>query len=55
MIKMVKTISDTIIWLAQERIKQGEPYKSLNSAIHAVKMEITLQLIDFMKDQKKEK
>lgn len=48
---MIKTIADTIICLAKERMKSGS-YKNINSAIHEVRVEIGLKLIEFMKDQK---
>ena len=38
---MVKTVADTIVWMAEERVKAGG-YKNLVSAMHAVLMEVGL-------------
>lgn len=51
---MTKTISDTIIWLAKEWMKT-EAYQDINSAIIAVKMEVSLHLQDYMKTKKRRK
>ena len=46
---MIKTISDTIIWLAEQRHAAGE-HPSVNSIIHAIKLEVTQLLMDYMKE-----
>uniref|UniRef100_A0A6M3L599 Uncharacterized protein n=1 Tax=viral metagenome TaxID=1070528 RepID=A0A6M3L599_9ZZZZ len=48
-------IADDIIKLAMARIEKGAPYQNLNSAIHAVKLDITIHLMSIMKYQKKKK
>ena len=40
----IKTIAETITWLARERMKV-EKSQNLNSAIHAVNLEIQLELM----------
>ena len=47
----VETIAQTIIWLAEERMKT-EPFQNINSAIHAVTLDVSEFLMDFMKDTK---
>lgn len=47
--EMIRTLADTVLWVAEERYRKGK-YKSLNSAIHAVSMEVSLRLMDVMKD-----
>ena len=49
---MIKTIADTIVWCAKERIKEGVPYQDINSAIHAVSMDVEQLLMDFMSKHK---
>jgi hypothetical protein len=46
---MIETIAKTIIWMAEERMKE-QPVQNINSAIHAVKLEITQYLMEYMKD-----
>ena len=48
---MTKTIAETIIWLAQERMKV-EPFQNINSAIHAVMMDVSLLLMAHMGKRK---
>jgi hypothetical protein len=43
----IKTITETIVWIAEERNKSGN-YQNINSAIHSVKMDISLRLQDEM-------
>lgn len=45
----IETIAQTIVWLAQERVKT-EKFQDVNSAIHATMLEIANILMDFMKD-----
>ena len=40
---MIKTISDTIIWIAKDRLRRKK-YQNLSSAIHSVTMDIMLDL-----------
>ena len=47
----VEAIAETIIWVATERIKQI-PYQDINSAVHAVRMEISVLIQDFMSKHK---
>ena len=47
----VKTISDTIIWLAKENMKVYK-YQNINSAVHSVLLDIENELMDFMKNEK---
>lgn len=51
---MTKTIADTIIWLAEERMKT-QPFQNINAAIHAVKLEVTQHLMKVMKYQKEKR
>jgi hypothetical protein len=51
---LIKTISDTIIWVARERMKDRH-YQNLASAIYAVEMEVRSLLIDAMKEGREEK
>lgn len=46
-----KTIAETIIWLAEEKMKV-EPYQNINSAIHGVMMDVKQFLMDFMEKNK---
>lgn len=48
---MIKTISDTIIWMAAERMKT-EHYQNINSAIQSVSIEVSIKLMEFMRDNK---
>ena len=45
---MIQTLAQTIIWVAEERIKSGVKYQDLNSAIHAVGLDISQILMDIM-------
>jgi hypothetical protein len=47
-----KTLAETIIWMARERMKV-EPYQNINSAIHGVMMEMKQPLMEFMAEQKR--
>ena len=50
----VKTLADTIIWVAQER--QGcEPCQDINSSIHSVVLDMKQYLMDFMAKSKSKK
>jgi hypothetical protein len=46
-----KTLADTIVWMAEERMKV-EPYQNINSAIHGVMMEMKQDLMAYMATQK---
>ena len=48
-----KTIAETIIWLAKERMKV-EPYQNINSAVHGVILDIAQYIMIFMDEHKKE-
>lgn len=49
----IQTIADTIIWLAKEKFKE-EPFQNINSAIHAVQMEVSLIVMKYMVKHKGE-
>ena len=53
---MITTIAETIIWLAEERQKDPK-YKgqNINSQVHAVKLEVTQKLMEYMDLHKGEK
>ena len=51
MIEHSITIADTIIWIAQERMKK-EPFQNINAAICAVKLEVSQELMKFMSEHK---
>lgn len=51
---MIKTLADTIIWVAQERMKT-EKFQNINSAVHAIEIEITQHLMEFMNKNKPKK
>ena len=42
--KEIRTIAETIVWIAEERMRTNE-YQNLNSAIHAVSLAVSLELI----------
>jgi hypothetical protein len=42
-VEKIKTIADTIVWVAEERMERGG-YKSLISTIHVVLMEVGLKV-----------
>lgn len=46
----VKTIAETIVWIAEERMKTHS-YQNRASAIHAVSIEVSNELIEYMKDE----
>jgi hypothetical protein len=48
---MIQTLADTIIWYAGERHKEC-PHQNINSAIHAVNLDIAQILMKFMAEQK---
>jgi len=53
---MIKTIADTIIWLAEEwQSNSDRKCQNINSAIHAIKLEVTQHLMLFMDEHKKDK
>jgi len=47
----IKTLADTIIWLAEKR-REEERFTNINSAINTICVELNLELCDFMKDKK---
>ena len=50
---MIKTLADTIIWLAEERTKE-EKFQNINSAIIAVMVEVDqLLMIKMAKEKNK--
>ena len=49
---MIKTLANTIVWIAEERLKKGEKYQDLNSAIHAVVLDVMQILMDKMKENR---
>lgn len=49
----IKTIADTIIYVARERLDKGQHYQNENSAIHAVNLEVQLELVKTMKENGK--
>jgi len=46
---MIKTLAETIIWVAEEKLKK-EGGQGINSAIHAVVLEISQLLMIHMKE-----
>lgn len=44
----INTIVDTIVWIAEERIKAGEKFQNRNAAIYAVHMDVGMRLADVM-------
>ncbi len=44
---MIKTIADTVVWLADERMKTCA-YQNRNSAIHATMLDVSLELCKVM-------
>jgi hypothetical protein len=46
-----KTIAETIIWLAEEKMKI-EPYQNINSAVHGVMMDVKQFVMAFMEENK---
>lgn len=42
----IETVAETIVYMAKERLERGEKYQNLNSAIHAVKLEVTDYLME---------
>jgi hypothetical protein len=50
---MIKTLAQTITWVAEERIKSGEQYQDMQSAIHAVTMDIWLELYEMYKARRR--
>jgi len=48
---MIKTLADTIIWLAEERVKDGK-VQNLNSAIIAIGLEADQILMERMAKEK---
>jgi len=47
----VKTIAETIVWIADERIKAGQAYQNRASAIYSVNLEVSNELIEHMKER----
>lgn len=45
---MIKDLADTIIWTAEERVKEQGVH--VNSAIHAITLEVDQFLMEYMKD-----
>lgn len=48
----IKTLADTIEWMAEEIQKGKEPCQNKNSAIHSISMLLTLELCKRMTDDK---
>jgi len=48
----IKTIADTIIWLAEAKQSSKERCQNLNSAIHSVVLDVQQLLMEFMKENK---
>lgn len=48
----VKTLAETIIWMAQERMREDKKVLHINSAIVAVTLEADQILMDYMKEAK---
>jgi len=46
-----KTIAETIIWLAEDKMKV-EPYQNINSAVHGVMMDLKQFIMAFMEKNK---
>ena len=44
----IRTLADTIIYVAKERQKSKSKYQNLNSAIHSVVLDIQQLLMEFM-------
>ena len=49
---MIETLVETIIWIAEKRIKEGQVYQNRTSAVHAIIMEISLAIDFYMADLK---
>lgn len=47
----IKTLAETILWLAEEQMKT-EGFQNINSSIMALCMSLDLELIKFMKKNK---
>ena len=47
----IHTLAVTIIWLAQERMKDGK-HQNINSAVHSVVLEIAQELMEYMREHK---
>ena len=45
---MIKTLLDTILWIAEERLEQNR-YSNLNSAIYSVLQEVSNEVLNEMK------
>ena len=45
----IKTLADTIIYIARERIKEGLPYQNENAAIYAVQLNVQCEVMKTMK------
>jgi len=48
----IRTLADTIIYVAKERQKSKSKYQNLNSAIHSVILDVQQLLMEFMKENK---
>jgi len=51
---MIKTIADTIIWIAESRIAQGQKYSNKVGAVCSIIMEVFHELLPYFKDHKGE-
>ena len=49
---MIKTVADTIVWMAEERVKEGGD-KDLVRAIYGVWMEVGLLVGEKMRDERR--
>ncbi len=47
----IKTLAKTIIWMARKRLEHNK-FQNLNSAIHAITVELQNELMLFMRDEK---
>jgi len=51
---MIKTLSETVIWMAKERLK-ALPFKDINSAIVSITTELDIELSKFMVNNRSRK
>jgi predicted peptidase len=49
---MIKTLAETIIWMAHERMKEDDKVLHVNNAIVAVCLEADQLIMDYMRDAK---
>jgi len=48
----IRTLADTIVYVAKERQRSKSKYQNLNSAIHSVVLDVQQLLMEFMKENK---